>query len=462
MDDPSRNDDSGNLVRGEIILEKMYLLYGYGKSNQAVRTYFETHQESYWIYDDQHEQDVFLAAILLKYTKAIIKSPGIPFDGILLQMAHAQDIPIWSDLEFYYRLYPKHEYVIVTGSLGKTTVSTWVSQMLASIPYFQDHLVGNIGTPIFQIQVDEPIGLVVEASSFMLHHTISPAPHVFILTNLFAHHLDYHQTLDEYAKDKMRLIENMGAEDVFIYPLDDQVISHYLNVYYPTSVSAQLLTFSLHNSNADCYLLNQAIYYHQTKIIDVELLSKQEIHNIQNAMMAILVGQVYGIDQEWMSYVLSSFQGVRYRFETIYQTNDVVIINDAKSTTPEATRFAIETINRQYPMYHKIVILGGKMPPEDYDGLNHVIHWCDWIYVYGKDQYRLAMRLNAPKIQVYDTLEEVIDSLPCRQQMVILYSPSCVSYDQYRSFEERGAQFNFFIQHIFFKKYQKINKIAND
>ncbi|MCM1514114.1 MAG: UDP-N-acetylmuramoyl-L-alanine--D-glutamate ligase [Anaeroplasma bactoclasticum] len=450
------------MVRGEIILEKNYILYGYGKSNRAVKSYLEYHHESYWIYDDQHEQDTFLSNILLKYAKAIIKSPGIPFDGILLQMAQAQGIPIWSDLELYYQCYPEHEYVIITGSLGKTTVSTWISQMLSTIPQFQNHLVGNIGTPIFQIQEDRPIGLVVEASSFMLHNTMNVIPHIYVLTNLFAHHLDYHRTLDEYAKDKLKLIQNMREADVCIYPLDDEIISHYWNTYYPQSVSAQLLTFSLNNTNADCYLLNNAIYYRQTKIIEVERLSRREMHNIKNAMVAILVGQVYGIKKEWMSSVLSSFQGVRYRFETIYQTNDLIIINDAKSTTPEATRLAIETIIKQYQAYPKIVILGGKIPPEDYQRVNQVIHSCDWIYLYGKDRYQLAMQLKAQRIQVYDTLEEVIESLPYLNQMVILYSPSCVSYDQYTSFEERGAQFNSLIQHVYLKKHQKINKIANN
>lgn len=447
----SGNDNFRDLVGGEIILEKKYILYGYGKSNRAVKSYLESHQEPYWIYYDQHEQDSFLSNILLKHAKAIIKSPGIPFDRMLLQMAQAQAIPIWSDLELYYHLYPQHEYVIVTGSLGKTTVSTWISQMLSGIPQFQDHLVGNIGHPIFQVQSDRPIGLVVEASSFMLHNTVNVAPHVFVLTNLFAHHLDYHQTLDGYAQDKLKLIENMQEKDVYIYPLDDEIIKHYRQVYYPKSLSIRQLTFSLTNSNADCYLANDAIYFHQTKIIDVALLAKQELHNIKNAMVAILVGQVYGVEKEWMTHVLSSFQGVHYRFETIYQNNDLIIINDAKSTTPEATRFAIETINKQYYGYHKIVILGGKMPPEDYENVNQVIPCCDWIYLYGKDHNKLAIQLKAQRMQVHDTLEEVIASLPHQKQMVILYSPSCVSYDQYASFEERGAHFNFLIQHVFLK-----------
>ena len=68
------------------MLEKKYLLYGYGKSNRAVASYLESHQEPYWILDDHHEQDDFLSAILLKHTKVIIKSPGIPFDGISLKV----------------------------------------------------------------------------------------------------------------------------------------------------------------------------------------------------------------------------------------------------------------------------------------------------------------------------------------------------------------------------------------
>lgn len=444
------------------MLEKKYLLYGYGKSNRAVASYLESHQEPYWILDDHHEQDDFLSAILLKHTKVIIKSPGIPFDGILLQMAQAQAIPIWSDLEFYYQLYPQHEYVIVTGSLGKTTVSTWVSQMLSVIPSFQGHLLGNMGTPLFQIQVDTPIGVVVEASSFMLHHTMCVVPHVFVLTNLFPHHLDYHQTLDAYAKDKLKLIENMKAQDVCIYPLDDEVVAQYWKAYGPKSESVRTLTFSLTNPQADCYVRHQAIYYHQTKIIDIKHLSRGETHNIKNAMVAILVGEVYGINQEWMMHVLSTFQGVHYRFETIHQTDDLIIINDAKSTTPEATRFAIESINKQYPSYHLSVILGGKMPPEDYEGLHQALQSCDWVYLYGKDRYLLAMQLQADRICIHETLKETIESLRFQKPMVILYSPSCVSFDQYTSFEERGAQFNCLIQHLFLKNNQKINKIAND
>lgn len=421
-----------------------YVLYGMGISNQAVLHFFRLHQIEYVvIIDDKYGTlDENTILFLLKDTHMIVKSPGIPFDVPILNYAKQLQIEVVSDLELYYRIYPQNEYILVTGSVGKTSTVHLISDMFSQTT--QPVLpMGNVGLPIFDFLDEEKHRMkLIEASSFMLHHTYTVVPQVYVITNIFPHHLDYHKSIENYSLDKMKLIQNMKEDGVVVYNLD----CDYLREKMEKLENRKVMTFSLTNSKANCYIQNGYIVFNNRPIISIANIVKQEKHDLYNAMAACLVAEYYHIDERAIRYVLETFQGIQYRFETIYNQNQIVIINDAKSTTPIATLAAIEAVEKQYPFYNKILILGGLSKQESYEQLNSKLVQYACVYCFGKSKLELAQSIQAPLIKIMDTIYDVIEDISLLPPLAVVFSPGCVSFDQFRSFEERGKYFNYLIE----------------
>lgn len=193
-------------IRGESILNKRYLLYGYGITNQAVKKFFDLHHIAYIIYLDDEKDGLPFEKIFWQIDY-VIKCPGIKFDTPFLKRCYELNIKVISDLELLYLLYKEYEYIIITGSNGKTTTSYLTYQMLDSSNLFQHGLGGNIGVPLFSLLLDQRVhrGIVIEASSFMLHNTYECKPKIYVLTNLIPHHLDYHKNVEDYYFVKLKL-----------------------------------------------------------------------------------------------------------------------------------------------------------------------------------------------------------------------------------------------------------------
>ena len=144
------------------------------------------------------------------------------------------------------------------------------------------------------------------------------------------------------------------------------------------------------------------------------------------------------------------FCGLPFRFQVIFNNQKLVIINDSKATSPKATYYALKNINTEFQDYYKTVILGGRMVDENYEEINAELNLIDEVYLFGESRFDLQKRILHRKIFYYQYLEEVIEYLKLREKHIILFSPSCVSYDQFTSYIKRGEKFNHLIN-------QKIN-----
>ena len=422
-----------------------YLLYGMGISNQAVLKFFRLHHMNYVVViDDKNGTlDEKTILFLLRDINIIVKSPGIVFHAKIITIAQRLHIEVISDLELYYRLYPEIASVIVTGSVGKTSTVNLISQMLSKqtkeIPP-----IGNVGLPIFEhlCNKDEDSTILIEASSFMLHHTYSVVPQVYVVTNIFAHHLDYHQTIENYIFDKTKLVANMKEDGLLVYNLDCNILKE----QFEKLNNVHQKTFSLTNKKANCYIEDGSIVLDDEPIIKVADILKHETHQLYNAMASCLVADYYHIDKSKLRNVLKHFKGIKYRFETIYHQNHLVIINDAKSTTPIATLAAIEAVEKQYGSFAKILILGGISKNESYDILNKKLSQYKCVYCFGHSKFDIAQKMNVPLVKIMDNMDDVINDISFFEPLVVLFSPGCVSFDQFRSFEERGMHFNLLIK----------------
>lgn len=431
---------------GESILNKVYLLYGLGITNNAIRKFFDSQNVKYIIYcDDSANNDAIfddiISKTILNKIDVIVKSPGIKFDSNFLKLANILNKSVISDIELYYKLFIPKNMVVVTGSVGKTTIATLISKILSSKNEFKNRLVGNIGLPTFNIANEKADSLIVEASSFMLHYTYKTKPHIMVLSNIIKHHIDYHKTYNSYIKDKLKLIRNMNQYDYVIYNKECVILDRIIN----KMENVNKISYSVKSHIASCYLENGYITYKGNRIIDISKLKRSEMHNIENYMACICVAKIYKIDNAYIKKAIEEFEGLEYRFEIIYKSEDLIIINDSKSTTPYATVMATNNIKEHYKTYYKVLIVGG-IVKESYRQLVDSCEFIDEIFTYGTSNFELAKIFNNNLIKVYDKLEEVINNLPTKKPLLILFSPSCVSYDQYNSYVERGNEFNTLIK----------------
>lgn len=417
-----------------------YLLYGRGKTIVSVRKYFDLFGIDYILYFDIGDNQEITNEILNKID-CIVKSPGIKNSNKLIKKAEQLKIEIVSDLELAYSLYPDNDYIVVTGTNGKTTTCTLISEILSVNPFFKDGTTGNIGIPIFDklIVNKKRRGMIIEASSFMLHNAYTLKPNIYVITNLLPHHLDFHERVEDYFNDKMKIVKNMSSLDYLVYNIDDTNIVKLLGEIDNNSIK---YTVSLYNKEADCYLDDGWICYHNKRLLRLDNLCKTDDGTLYDMMFSIIVSKIYHVSKKHIKKVIENFKGVKYRLELIYKSNSLMIFNDSKSTSPYATQLSLKYVNEKYKDYHKTIIIGGKAVDKNYDVIKEEIRLFDLVYLYGVSRYELNSLINIKNVRIFETLDEVINNLCFCNKDIVLFSPSCVSYDQFINFEERGEKFN--------------------
>lgn len=422
----------------------MYLLYGFGKTNQSALNYIRNKTCFEWMIAIEKGKDYFdeeTTHLLLNKVDVVVKSPGIKFNTPLIKMANKLNIDVISDFELFGLLFKEVHPIVVTGSLGKTTTVSMIANIFSCALNKKIEPYGNIGKPIFDVVKNEEDCdlLIVEASSFILHNTYSLKPHVLVITNVFPHHLEYHETFANYLYDKTKLINNMGGFDLLVCDKKDDLI------YRNHTNNMKILTFSLNDKTANAYIEDGFMVINKKRFISVEELYKNEDHNLLNMLASALVAKYYHIDDDIIKKALIDFQGVKYRFEKLYENDKLVIFNDSKSTTPMATVASIKYINQNYDGYSLILIMGGILKDDSIEEVNKNLDNKTLVYCYGKSKYQLSVKINSNYIKVFSTVEEIVDDIFSinlfNKKNVILFSPCCVSYDQFHSFEERGKLF---------------------
>ncbi len=411
---------------GAIILNKKYLLYGYGITNQSVERFFKKHQVKYIIGIDDEQFD-------LTEIDVIIKSPGIPFNTKILEEAKKLNILVISDLELFSLLYPHAELIIVTGTNGKTSIVLMIASLLENLNI---KIAGNMGIPIFDLESEHNFIneiIIIEASSYMLANTYTLHPHMVVLSNLFPNHLDHHLSVDHYFQSKIKALQNMNSQDLLITTEDlknSQLISYFnINKIFINSCNEELL--SLENNN---------LYYHKNFLISNFKEKFPGIHNFLNWKMAIVVAERYNVSIDDIKYALENFHLPEYRLEKVLENEQVIIYNDSKSTNILALLKAFESLKD----FKKNIywIGGGLNRQENWAAIEPYVNNLSWVGLYGENRQQISQYI--PNAVLKKTLEEVIQILPSEfsHQTIILFSPGSPSTDQFENFEKRGELFN--------------------
>jgi UDP-N-acetylmuramoylalanine--D-glutamate ligase len=350
---------------------------------------------------------------LLDDVELLIKSPGVPGESPLAVAARARGIPIWSEVELGFRLL-RNPFVGITGTNGKTTTSELLGAMFraAGRPVA---VAGNVGRPLtgFDGALDKEAWIVCELSSFQLEDVHRLRPRIAVLLNLEPDHLDRHGSYDAYRDAKLRIFENQTEADVAVVPRDFGVIP----------------------GGAD------RLEFHADDPLPAEPLIPGA-HNRENAAAATAAARAAGVEEDAIAEALRTFPGVEHRLELVGELDGVRFVNDSKATNTAAARRGIAAYAGQ-PLR---LILGGSLKGESFDELAEVLPASvRSIDLIGEATEVLAASLGRAgrSFRRSGDLATAVGAAAGDAEPgdVVLLSPACASYDQFRDFEERGETF---------------------
>lgn len=371
----------------------------------------------------------------------IFRSPGIRPDVPQLAAAIEKGAVLTSEMEAFFEVCPCR-ILAVTGSDGKTTTTTVISEILKNAGYTV-HVGGNIGTPL----LDKADGMspndicVLELSSFQLM-TLKRSPDIAVITNLAPNHLDVHKSMEEYTWAKRNIFVNDPQPRRVVLNLDNDITRSFI-----PDVKNETSLFSMRESVTNgVYLDNGRIKCvhdgEETVIMEREDIFLPGDHNVENYMAAFAA--TYGLAGfEAMAETARTFKGVEHRIEFVRQLNGIRFYNDSIASSPSRTTAGLRSFKDKV-----VLIAGGKDKGVPFDGLGEEIclHVKKLIVTgWTADKIKEAV-LNAggtmPIIKRDDFKEAVIAAYEAAESGdVVILSPACTSFDHFKNFEERGRYF---------------------
>ncbi|MCT2538059.1 UDP-N-acetylmuramoyl-L-alanine--D-glutamate ligase [Aquibacillus koreensis] len=367
----------------------------------------------------------------------LVKNPGIPYSNIIVQEAERRKIPILTEVELAGQL-ASNSLVGITGSNGKTTTTTLIYEMLNHSKQ-QVKIAGNIGTVAIEVaeQLQQNETMVIELSSFQLLGVQKFKPTTAVVLNLFEAHLDYHETFDNYKNAKANIFMNQTSEDFLVYNLDDKKV---VDMCQPAK--ATKVPFSTKEKVGNGAWCDQThLYFRDEQIILLEEIALVGQHNLENILAAVSAAMLNGATKEAIHQVLTTFTGVRHRLQFVENIKGRLFYNDSKATNVLATSKALSSFDQP-----TILLAGGLDRGNDFDDLIPYLKQVKAMVVFGETAEKLmelAEQIGIEKAELVDNVKHAVQRAYqlSNENDVILLSPACASWDQYRTFEERGDMF---------------------
>lgn len=388
----------------------------------------------------------------------ILRSPGVkPF---LPEIEHAVSCgaKLTSEMELFMEFCPC-KVLGITGSAGKTTVTTLVTELLKQGGYhvWQG---GNIGTPLFskieEIQKDDIV--VLELSSFQLM-TMKKSPNISLITNIYEDHLDYHRDFEEYVRAKTNIFMHQEKNDVCIFQKEAPFTKQFLKMKKDAKVESQVVFFSSESDEVKgAYLKDKKIYVKKDEkiakeVIHVDHVNLKGMKNYMNICSAIcMVKNLVSINV--IQETLKNFKGVEHRLEYVNIKNGVAYYNDSISTTPGKALAALSAFEQKI-----ILIAGGSDKNLDYlEFGKNVIDSCKYVILLGatKDKIKEAIQQNIHYdkeklvIKEVKNLEQAVNlaNEMAKKGDVVVMSPASASFDMFKNYKQRGKYFKELVENL--------------
>ena len=376
----------------------------------------------------------------------VFRTPGMHPNIPALKALRDAGAEVTSEMEVFFEVCPC-TMIAVTGSDGKTTTTTLISEMLKASGKTV-WLGGNIGTPLLPLidQIKETDCAVVELSSFQLMD-MHQSPHIAVVTNLAPNHLDVHKDMDEYIQAKVNLFRYQGKDDILIVNADNSITSRFTGNGHTRyfSYSAQV--------KSGTYLEGDFICRAGVPVVDKKTIVIPGEHNVENYMTAIMAVEGL-VEDEIIRQVACSFGGVEHRIEFVREKDGVRFYNDSIASSPTRTIAGLKSFPQKV-----ILIAGGYDKKIPYDVLGpHIVEHVKAVYLCGAtaDKIRKAVEdapgyaPGRPELIDCQDLEDATQKA-ARDAVsgdVVLMSPASASFDQFKNFEVRGRFFKKLVKEL--------------
>ncbi len=365
----------------------------------------------------------------------VVLSPGVPPTNPLVAEARMRGLTVLPEIEFARRHRESIPLAAVTGSNGKSTVTTLIAAMLeeAGIPAAAG---GNLGPPASDIVLDDPEGVrawVLEVSSFQAEAFVDFRPDVAVFLNLSQDHLERHPDLDSYAAAKGRLFDRQTPKDWAVLNADDPIVA-------ATPTAARKRFFSLED-RADGWVEGDVLMLGDEPLIEATRMKITGRHNRANALAAALAAEAMGAPIDAARRALMTFGGLEHRHRVVHESGGVRWIDDSKATNVGAVVAALGG----YPPRSVHLILGGLGKGQDFSVLVPSLQVSvAGVYLIGRDAPIIEEAIGGV-VPVRDckTLHDAVDAAraEARPGQVVLLAPGCASFDQFADYGERGRVF---------------------
>ncbi|WP_026957931.1 UDP-N-acetylmuramoyl-L-alanine--D-glutamate ligase [Aliagarivorans taiwanensis] len=364
---------------------------------------------------------------VLAKADVLIVSPGIALSHPVLQAMAEQGKSLIGDVEVFC-WYAKAPVIAITGSNGKSTVTSLVGEM-AKQAGRKVEVAGNIGIPVLDV-VDDSVELyVLELSSFQLETTHSLRAAAATLLNLSEDHMDRYEGLADYAAAKQVIYQ--GAQLAVVNLDDDQSAPS-------TNVSTQRC-FSIERSAADYALIDGQLVVDGEAVVSVDALQLVGEHNYANALAALALADAVALPHAAAIEALKRYQGLAHRSQLVSRKLGKQWINDSKATNVGATLAALQGMRKQAAQLWLIV--GGDSKQGELDALQAPFAQLAGVVAFGRDKARF--KALHPATELVDDLSQALSWCHNHSQTgdTIMLSPACASLDMYPNFEKRGEHF---------------------
>lgn len=383
-----------------------------------------------------------------------IKSPGVPYNDLVVE-AKKKGIEIIDEIELSYRYMIKYmdkksKIIAITGTNGKTTTTTKVTELLQYAGY-KSKYAGNIGVSFAELLLENKDldYIVLELSSYQLENLKNFKADISLVINLAPDHLSRYKSVEEYYDTKFNIGKNQTSENYFIVNGDSEEILKRKELI----TGNKIFITKKNNNNCDFYIKNDILYKGNDEILSCSKLTLKGEHNKENVLFIVAIAKILKISDEKIREFLYTTGNIEHRMEEFFNCGKIKFVNDSKGTNIDSTKFAVEAFK------DCILICGGFDKKLDWTPLIELIKSSvKEVYLigdiadqlnellllsgYSKDKIYLLRDLRSCLLNMKERFDKNIEE-------TVLLSPATSSFDQFKSFEHRGEVFKELVREIF-------------
>ncbi len=439
---------------------KTVLVLGLARTGQACARFLAEQGANVWV-SDLRGQDALkseldsLAGLPIGYhlggeekswldgVDCVIPSPGVPMDHGLLQEAAARQIPVMSEIELAFRFF-HGPLVAITGTNGKSTTTTLIGAMLKAQGK-RIFLGGNLGAPFIGAATGDWDWGVTEISSFQLEWVEEFRPRIALLLNITEDHLDRYANFADYAATKARIFAAQTSGDIAILNRDDPLVWALRE-----RLRARVISFGFSEvedgvfARADEIVWRDGADEERFALTNVKI---QGVHNVENIMAAIAAGKCAGVSRPAIQSALENFPGLEHRLEFVREKDGVRYYNDSKGTNVGAVVKSLASFSAPV-----LLLAGGVDKGGDYRVLEEEIKQkVRRLALFGAAKEIISRALgHFTETVVVDDLASAVHDAAAHAHPgdVVLLSPACSSFDQFRNYAERGKVFKKLVREL--------------